>query len=132
MKDQRGLDPLTDDVIHRIEPRVLDSLTPAQFSAIVEAIQTSSRESRIIDIRSVLPLYFARYYCIVMICRDRRPCVQKTETFRRNRYSLMGGIVFASLGALPFLLLLFLFLYLLKYSWGIDIIPEFHLYDIFE
>jgi hypothetical protein len=130
MKDQRGLDPLTDDVIHRIDPKVLDSLTPAQRSAIAEAIQTSYRENRLIDLRGAIPFCFARYYCVFLVCRDRRASLMKIETFRRQRYSLMGGILFAALAMLPLLLLIFLFLYLLKYLWGLDLFPGFHLYDV--
>jgi hypothetical protein len=126
------MDPFTDDIIHRIDPKVRDSLSPSQLSAITEAIQTSDAGTFPVDCRGVIPLFFARYYFILLIGRDRTATMRKTERFRRQRYSLMGGVLFASLVALPFLLLVFTFLYLLKYAWGLDFIPDFHLYDIFS
>jgi hypothetical protein len=132
MKNETANDPFTDEVIHRIEPKVRDSLTPTQLSAIVQAIRTPSPGAFPVNFRGVLPFFFTRYYFVLLIGRDRTAARLKKETFRRQRYSLMGGVLFASLVALPFLLLLFLFLYLLKQTWGLDFIPDFHLYDVFR
>ncbi len=132
VKDQGRMDPYTDHIIQRIDPKVRDSLSPAQRDAISEAIRTTGTETFPVDFRGYIPFFFARYYFIFLIGRDCTAAMRKTETFRRQRYSLMGGLLFALLVAFPFLLLLFTFLYLAKYFLGFDFIPEFHLYDIFR
>jgi hypothetical protein len=132
MKNLGNTDPFTDDVIRGIDPKVRDSLSPYQLSAIIEAIRTPNSGIFPIDFRGVIPVFFARYYFVFIIGRDRTATMRRTESFRRQRYSLMGCVVFALLVALPFLLLLFTFLYLLKYLGGLDFIPDFHIYDIFR
>lgn len=131
MEELNALDPFTQDLIHRLDPKVLNSLTPAQLSGIIRAIQSSNRGNRLVDIRTALPFFFARYYCVFLVCRDRTAFRQQTELFRRKRYSFMGGVVFGSLVLLPIFFMIFIFLYLIKYVFGLDFIPNFHLYDIF-
>jgi hypothetical protein len=130
MKDQMWVDPLADDIIHRIDPKVRDSLSPAQLSAILGAIGRTEARTSGIDVRGEIPCYFSRYFFVFIVGRDRRVPVLIKEGFRRQRYSLMGGVLLACLVSLPFLLLVLLFLYLLKYFLGVDLVPDFHLYDI--
>ena len=131
MKTRIEVDPFTDNIIRRIDPKIRDSLTTTQVTAIIAAIRNPEK-IRPIDIRGIIPLYFARYFFVLLIWRDKRAVMEREEHMRRKKASWLGGILFALLVSLPFLLLLFVFLYLLKYFAGVDIVPDFHLWEIFE
>ena len=131
MKPRIEVDPFTDNIIRRIDPKIRDTLTTTQVTAIIAAIRNPEK-IRPIDIRGIIPLYFARYFFVLLIGRDKRAVMEREEHIRRKKASWLGGILFALLVSLPFLLLLFVFLYLLKYFAGVDIVPDFHLWEIFE
>ena len=131
MKPRIEVDPFTDNIIHRIDPKIRDTLSTTQVTAIIAAIRNPEK-IRPIDIRGIIPLYFARYFFVLLIGRDKRAVMEREEHMRRKKASWLGGILFALLVSLPFLLLLFVFLYLLKYFAGVDIVPDFHLWEIFE
>jgi hypothetical protein len=131
MKTRIEVDPFTDNIIRRIDPKIRDTLTTTQVTAIIAAIRNPEK-IRPIDIRGIIPLYFARYFFVLLIGRDKRAVMEREEHMRRKKASWLGGILFALLVSLPFLLLLFVFLYLLKYFAGVDIVPDFHLWEIFE
>ena len=131
MKPRIEVDPFTDNIIRRIDPKIRDTLSTTQVTAIIAAIRTPEK-IRPIDIRGIIPLYFARYFFVLLIGRDKRAVMEREEHMRRKKASWLGGILFALLVSLPFLLLLFVFLYLLKYFAGVDIVPDFHLWEIFE
>jgi len=131
MKPRIEVDPFTDNIIRRIDPKIRDTLSTTQVTAIIAAIRNPEK-IRPIDIRGIIPLYFARYFFVLLIGRDKRAVMEREEHMRRKKASWLGGILFALLVSLPFLLLLFVFLYLLKYFSGVDIVPDFHLWEIFE
>ena len=131
MKPRIEVDPFTDNIIRRIDPKIRDTLTTTQVTAIIAAIRNPEK-IRPIDLRGIIPLYFARYFFVLLIGRDKRAVMEREEHIRRKKASWLGGILFALLVSLPFLLLLFVFLYLLKYFAGVDIVPDFHLWEIFE
>ena len=131
MKPRIEVDPFTDNIIRRIDPKIRDTLSTTQVTAIIAAIRNPEKV-RPIDIRGIIPLYFARYFFVLLIGRDKRAVMEREEHMRRKKASWLGGILFALLVSLPFLLLLFVFLYLLKYFAGVDIVPDFHLWEIFE
>ena len=131
MKPRIEVDPFTDNIIRRIDPKIRDTLSTTQVTAIIAAIRNPEK-IRPIDIRGIIPLYFARYFFVLLIGRDKRAVMEREEHMRRQKASWLGGILFALLVSLPFLLLLFVFLYLLKYFAGVDIVPDFHLWEIFE
>jgi hypothetical protein len=131
MKTRIEVDPFTDNIIRRIDPKIRDTLSTTQVTAIIAAIRNPEK-IRPIDIRGIIPLYFARYFFVLLIGRDKRAVMEREEHMRRQKASWLGGILFALLVSLPFLLLLFVFLYLLKYFAGVDIVPDFHLWEIFE
>ncbi len=131
MKPRIEVDPFTDNIIRRIDPKIRDTLSTTQVTAIIAAIRNPEK-IRPIDIRGIIPLYFARYFFVLLIGRDKRAVMEREEHMRRKKASWLGGILFALLVSFPFLLLLFVFLYLLKYFAGVDIVPDFHLWEIFE
>ena len=131
MNNHAHTDPFTYHVLQRIDPKVRASLTPAQFSAIKEAITASQPlKKHPIDIRGIIPVFFARYYFVFLSGRDRRSSTKRIEERRRWLTSLSGGLTLFILGLTPLILILMLLLYLIKCTFGIDIVHEMHLKDL--
>ena len=125
------MDPFTYHVMERIDPEVRASLTPAQLSAIKEAISASRPlKKHPIDIRGVIPLFLVRYYFVFMSGRDRRLFTKRLEAKRRWLTSPSGGLMLFILGVAPLVLFLALLSYLIKCTFGINIMPETHLKDL--
>jgi hypothetical protein len=117
--------------MERIDPKVRASLTPAQLSAIKEAVSGSrSSKKHSIDIRGVIPFFLVRYYFVILSGRDRRLHTKRIEEKRRWLTSLSGGLMLFILGAAPLILILLLLLYLIKCALGINIMPDMHLKDL--
>lgn len=132
MSDDKWVDPFSDGIIQRIDPKVRDSLTPTQMDAIREAIKGPSKPVRPIDVRGIIPLYFARYFFVLLVGRDRRASVLREETLRRRGSSWVNGLFFSLFIACPIVVILFFFLYLLKYLAGWNVLPDQHLWDFFK
>ena len=127
----KPMDPFTYHVMERIDPKVCASLTPAQLSAIKEAISASrSSKKHPIDIRGVIPFFLVRYYFVILSGRDRRLHTKRIEEKRRWLTSLSGGLMLFILGVAPLILIMVLLLYLIKCAFGINIMPETHLKDL--
>ena len=125
------MDPFTYHVMEGIDPKVRASLTPAQLSAIKEAISaTRPFKKHPINIRGIIPVFFARYYFVILSGRDRRLHTRRIEEKRRWLTSLSGGLMLFILGMAPLILILILLLYLIKCAFGINIMPETHLKDL--
>jgi len=125
------MDPFTYHVMERIDPKVRASLTPVQLSAIKEAIRANRpSQKHTIDIRGVIPFFLVRYYFVFLSGRDRRLLTKRIEDKRRWLTSLSGGLTLFFLGVAPLILILVLLLYLIKCTFGINIMPETHLKDL--
>ena len=131
MLDAPDLDPYTRAVLAHIEPDVLDSLTDSQFAAIREAIDAARPIRRHpIDIRGVIPLYFARYYYVVLAGRDRRQDTTQSELGRRRKASSrIGSVLLVIVLSVPLMVLLTLLAYAIKSFLGLDMDPNDHLSD---
>lgn len=128
MRTAEGIDPFTYSVLGRIDPDVRKSLTATQLAGIRVAISgCRPLDKHPVDVRGVIPLFFARYYFVVVIGRDRRSRTQQIESERRREGSFAGG-----LGMMTFIVLLLLGpaimtgLYFLKTMLGINIYPDKH------
>jgi len=131
MNNHKPLDPFTYHVIERMDPKVRASLTPAQLSAIKEAIEGGRPLKRHpIDLRGIIPLFFAQYYFVFLLGRDRRSSTRRIEERRRWLISLSGGLMLLILGLIPLILIILLLLYLIKCSLGINIMADVHLRDV--
>jgi len=131
MKNHQPMDPFTYHVMERIDPKVRASLTPVQLSAIKAAIRANRPlDKHPIDIRGIIPVFFVRYYFVFMSGRDRRLYTKRLEEKRRWLTSLSGGLTLFILGVAPLILILVLLLYLIKCTFGINIMPEMHLKDL--
>jgi hypothetical protein len=127
-----NMDAFADDVIKRMDPRVRETLTPAQLEAVIDALGGARRPSGAIELRGALPLYFARFFFLLYVARDRRTATARLDGARRSKASHMGVIMFTILVLSPFILLFLGLLYLLKVAFGVDVFPEYHLYDMFR
>ncbi len=131
MNNHQPMDPFTYHVMERIDPKVRASLTPAQLSAIKEAISASRPlKNHPIDIRGIIPVFFVRYYFVFLSGRDRRSSTRRLEKKRQWLTSLSGGLMLFFLGLAPLILILVLVLYLIKCTMGINIMTETHLKDL--
>lgn len=133
MTDQDSMHPYTLALIKNIDPKVRDSLTPNQLSAIIDAAQASRNEAKHpVDLRGVIPLFFAKYYFVLLMGRDRRSSSRKEEKRRWEWTSLFLWSIFILLISSPFLILLLILLYFLKSSLGLDVFPDEHVHDVLK
>jgi hypothetical protein len=109
-----------------MDPHVRASLSESQRQELVKALVVSKR-AHTLDVRGVLPLYFARFYLVFQFGRDRRLERRRIEDERRLRAILAGNVVFFVVAISPLVVLALIGLYLLKAALGIDLIPDFHL-----
>jgi hypothetical protein len=131
--DREALDPFTQNFLENIDPKVRDSLTPRQLSGIIHAIQMSKPMHRhAVDIRGVFPLFFARYYFVFVMGRDRRSVSRRIEKHRWDWASLCAWTIFLVLVSSPLLVVLLVLLYFLKSALGIDLFPDRHVMDFFK
>jgi len=103
-----------------------------ELCAALSKVHDSS--GHVVDIRGTVSLYWARYYYVFLVGRDRRKHVTEVLVDRRrgSRHSfqvLMLAILFSLVlvGLITFLLII---AYILKSAMGIDIYPDQHLMDI--
>lgn len=127
------VDAFTLHVMSKIEPQVLKSLNLVQLESIRSAISANAPFKRHpIDIRVVIPLFFVRLYCVLLIGRDSRATQRTLEnqrrqtTFRLSKHSLL---YIALIAMIPTTLVI---LYVVKSALGIDILPDQHLYELFQ
>jgi hypothetical protein len=124
-----------DFTLSRVPQEVRDSLTDEQYEAIRSALIARNQYSRhSLDIRIRIPLFFRSYYVVLFAGRDRRGSTYRLENDRLARvprsvrqafhlviaFSLSATVVAVALAAA----------YKLKQLMGIDIFPEFHLWDL--
>lgn len=128
MKDKKNSDAFTYHILNRIDKKTLESLSPAQISAIKDAISAKQPQKRHpIDFRGIINLFFIKYYFVFFVGRDRRISTQETELGRREDVALLGNVFFIIFVISPFILLGLIALYFLKIGAGIDLFPGEHM-----
>lgn len=131
MMQHNTVDPYTYHVLQSIDEKVRSSMTPAQLSAVSKAIAANRPyKKHAIDIRGVLPLFFARYYFVFMMGRDRRYSTRRMEESRHRGTSILSGLMLFVLGVGSLIIIAVLVLYLIKSGLGINIMPDVHLKDL--
>ncbi len=121
----------TDFVLNKICPEVRNSLTEKQLNEIENAIAAGSPSKKhSIDVRGIIPLFFAKFYFIVLLGRDKRTNTRSVEKCRRKEGDLFASTFFFLFFTLPLTLLFFSVLYITKSELGIDIFPNNHLFEI--
>lgn len=128
MADTPKIDAYAASILARMEPHARASLDEAQERAIVEALMArDGRGAHWIDIRRLLPLYFASFYLVFQFGRDRRMGRRRVEYDRRLRAILAGNVMFFIFAVSPLIVFALIGLYFVKAALGIDLFPDFHL-----
>lgn len=131
--DDPSMDTFTRFVLKRIDPDIIESLTEEQFAAIHKAVKAATPIGKHpVHLRGVIPLYFARYYFVLLMGRDRRQAARQKDAIHRKEMDLVGTILFWFFMLVPLLVLLAWGLYELKVFLGIDIDPQTHVQDLWR
>jgi len=81
-------DPFVEDVLKQVPRDVARTLTPRQWDGFREGLRRSLDPMRhLIDLRFTIPLYFVRYFFVIIVGRDPRGRVQRFLQERRRRAS---------------------------------------------
>ena len=112
----KSLDSFTYHVLRRIDPTVLDNLTPQQTSAIVQALKACGPKRHPVDIRGVIPLIFDRFYFVFLMGYDRRLTIRNKEESVSKFQSILGKIIFLVMVVSPVIVLGFLLVNLGMYA----------------
>lgn len=129
--DDPDLDQFTRFVLGHIDEDVRRSLTDEQFESIRQAVDaTKPKAKHPLDFRGVIPLFFARYYFVILGGRDQRTDQSNKEfTRRRNASSTFTGLMLLIVLLIPITAILILGGYLMKSFLGIDVFPDAHFMD---
>jgi hypothetical protein len=131
-QQKMGGDNFSQYVLKKIDPQVFKTLNLLQLEAISQAIAGTDKSKRhAFDFRGAIPLFFRRYYFVMLAGRDRRSATRTIEAGRRKSSSVVALLLMSYCvicGAVFFCLLA---LYLLKSFLGIDLFADKHLWDWF-
>ena len=119
-------DPYIEAILHNVPEKVARELSPQQWEGFREALRRARDNPRhTLDLRFILPLYFTRIYCILILGRDTRERVLHILVERRRRvFSTVGAVVLAGC-FLGMLVVTLGVLYVIKTVAGIDLFPSF-------
>ena len=125
----REIDAFTHHTMSCIEPKVRQTLTPEQLSAIEVAVSTSrARTARPLNIRGTIPLFFKRFYIVFVFGRDRRESTREVEFERRRKANFLTTLLFLAYVSVPVLIVVLVSLYFMKTALGIDLFAG-HIWD---
>lgn len=135
MTEKAG-DPFSENIIANIPLDIRRSFSTEQLNALRAALATAHDRSRhMVDVRTSIPLYFARYYIVFLLGRDLRRATRRTMLERRRdssqaaSFTLVFAIIWNILLVLGIIGLITL--YVLKSAMGIDIMPDLHFWELF-
>ncbi|WP_037434075.1 hypothetical protein [Simiduia agarivorans] len=124
------VDPFTQHVFSQLDPKVFASLNLVQLEALRVAISASAPgKQHPVDIRLTPSLYFARFYVVLLMGRDRRSSTRNREDARLRHMSGMSLAVMLYLLLVIAIPLALVLLYLLKSFAGIDLLPDQHAWE---
>lgn len=127
------MDPLANHVFNNLDSEILSSLNQKQIDAIGEAIAEQARPKRhALELRGLIPMFFANFYYVILIGRDRRTKYDAMPRQRRQKADRIANVLLLALLSLALLLFLAALLYLIKKTLGINLIPNFHLPDLLK
>ena len=125
------VEAFAENVMGGIDTEVHRSMTPVQRSGVRQAIRSVfEAKQHGIDLRGAVPLFFVRFYFVLLMGRDSRFRAKELEADRRRRGGMLMGTVFVVMALSPLLLIAFVLLYLLKSVAGINLLPEWHLWEL--
>lgn len=85
------VDNFSQYVLKKIDPQVFKTLNLVQCEAINQAIAGTDQGKRhAFDFRGAIPLFFRRYYFVILTGRDRRSATRTIEAGRRKTTSVVA------------------------------------------
>ena len=130
MEDRRfDDDPYVQSVLRRVPLDVQSTLTIEQWDGFRKALEEKERPRHAVDVRFEIPLYFARYYFVMLLGKDRRVRSQRVLVERRSRAKRFAAAVFIASAAAVICLGALFFLYLAKCGADINLFKNSHLMD---
>ncbi|MEJ2214010.1 MAG: hypothetical protein P8Y20_08110 [Gammaproteobacteria bacterium] len=126
-----------DFTISRIDAVVRESLTPTQLQAVRDAlVANQSFKKHAVDVRGTIPLFFARFYFVILAGRDKRRKTvdkEKRRAFEGNlSFGYLLSLLFLSFIAAMVWVAILLVVYWVKIELGIDLFSSIHLGDLFK
>ena len=112
MNKRSSSSAFTYHVLSKVDPQIMESLTQNQLKAIHDAIAAQAILSRHpFDVRGTIPLFFIRYYFVVLMGRDMRPKTRVREHYRRREGDVWANFALVCFILIPLGLLVFLLFY---------------------
>jgi len=123
-------DTFTFHVMRRIPDEVRSALTEEQLGAFRKAVYESRPgQGHALDARINFPLFFAKFYLVLQLGRDRRSSTRNAEDQRRRAANHIFDRVVLGILIFNVVQIAFLILYALKSFLGINLFPHDHLID---
>jgi len=81
-------------ILRSLPPELIQSLSPRQYQLLKRSLYRAHRR-HLVDIRGVIPFFFARYYFVFLFGRDRRTYTRPVPLERRksSRWAQVWGWV---------------------------------------
>lgn len=130
-QEREPQDPFVGAVLRQLGEETLATFTEEQRRRLERAlVACRPLQGHPIDIRGVLPLFFLRFYYVVLLGRDRRRGTARTEHERRRAAGFVTDAIFVLCLLWQGLVVVGLGLYLLKSAIGIDLLKDRHAWEL--
>ena len=127
---ERAVELFLKSFLSRITPEIMASFSETQIQAIHNAVRLAMPfKKHPVDVRGLIPVFFMRFYFVLLMGRDRRTQTRELEASRGRKASLLVNIIFILIAASPLILILIIVLYILKSVMGFDLNPNIHFPD---
>lgn len=124
-------DPFVGAVLRHLGEETLATFTEEQRRRLERALfACRPLQGHPIDIRGGIPLFFLRFYYVLLVGRDRRRSTSKAEHERRRAAGVVTDAIFVLCLLWQGLVVLLLGLYLIKSALGIDLIKDRHAWEL--
>jgi hypothetical protein len=130
-QEREPQDPFVGAVLRQLGEETLATFTEEQRRRLERALfACRPLQGHPIDIRGVIPLFFMRFYYVLLVGRDRRRGTSRAEHDRRRAAGVVTDAIFVLCLLWQGLVVVGLGLYLLKSAVGIDLIKDRHAWEL--
>jgi len=124
-------DPFVSAVFRRLGDNVRATFTPRQRIALERALfACRPLQNHPLDVRGVVPIFFVRFYYVLLAGRDRRRSTAAVEEDRRRKTGLVADAILIGFGVLQVLFAFAIIAYFLKSALGINLMPHSHAWEL--
>ncbi|MCW5935097.1 MAG: hypothetical protein KIT45_12500 [Fimbriimonadia bacterium] len=128
-------DVYIEHLLESLPPELIQSMTDEQYLLLKRAF-LRHHTRHMMDIRGVVPFFFTQFYFVFLFGKDRRQATQQAMADRRSSASegasRLGGLLATSAFLLGLFFISLGLLYFLKTVLKVDLIPDFHLPDLWR